>query len=674
MLLLRGCCRGGCRDSPAPGRHPPPYTVCARRPLAGRPTAGQAYAGAKYARYEGRGRRVRRASRSGTARVPCVRARCATEAAVRTRLLERVVSRQTTPAAMCGAILALVLPLVAEATSSPVIVGDTRVSALSPTLLRIEAKGPQGFENRQTFNVIGREAFGGVELKVLNKSSSGTWLAAPTYHVFVPAQDSPPPPGPAGSCDPQTFQENTDCAGPRRAGNYPNGAATSSPEACCALCSSDPECVAWTFHGGDGDGHCWPFSSCPGTRVNSGRTFGGAAASGPSSFDTSTIVTTPSGKLLWNGTNTGNSSKVAPNLLHWPSPLESASYAFMDSPRFTVPSWGPTPMPNVSTDLAPGHSVTNGYDFTNDKAGDIYVFIIGDTIEDWWASRAEFLTLTGPSPLLPDFTWGVWYTWYRQYSESQAKDEIGNWTKINLPLDSWGLDMNWRNVGFGEGAAPGDSASVLACHNQSNDDPRCRDHFYTHPNVEQLPGLGTSNEWFDYLKQQKLRTYLNDHPFPVDNQTTPKECTFRYAGLQEWIGRGLSYWWYVVSISNIRLNPLSLLTVTACAQVRSQLGFYPARPPHAMGYKGPIRGDVWSSLGQSRLLRIDEEGVRAARHYRSPDRTLQGQRAELEGTGSGRTVPSWSRLSCTSQISCVVDRRWCTIDGFGRLDGGRSRA
>ena len=43
--------------------------------------------------------------------------------------------------------------------------------------------------------------------------------------------------------------------------------------------------------------------------------------------------------------------------------------------------------------------------------------------------------LTGPTPLLPDFTWGVWYTWYNSYTESRAKDEIGNWTAIKLPLD-----------------------------------------------------------------------------------------------------------------------------------------------------------------------------------------------------------------------------------------------
>ena len=74
-----------------------------------------------------------------------------------------------------------------------------------------------------------------------------------------------------------------------------------------------------------------------------------------------------------------------------------------------------------------------------------------------------------------------------------------------------------------------------------------------HPNTDLIPGLTmtnvtkgsvVTNEWFEFLKEKKLRTYFNDHPFPVANQTTPKEVVFRYNGLSEWIGRGLSYWWF----------------------------------------------------------------------------------------------------------------------------------
>ena len=37
------------------------------------------------------------------------------------------------------------------------IVGDVRLQALSPTLLRLEVKGPQGFEDRPTFHVVNRQ-------------------------------------------------------------------------------------------------------------------------------------------------------------------------------------------------------------------------------------------------------------------------------------------------------------------------------------------------------------------------------------------------------------------------------------------------------------------------------------------------------------------------------------
>ena len=111
---------------------------------------------------------------------------------------------------------------------------------------------------------------------------------------------------------------------------------------------------------------------------------------------------------------------------------------------------------------------------------------------------------------------------------------------------SIGLDMNWRNIGAGAGASRGDRASIELCRLQNSTGAQsyCRSHFYDHQNYDLLPGLNTSadgvTEWFDYIKKQKLRTYFNDHPFPVANQTTPEESNFRYNGLSEWIGRGLS--------------------------------------------------------------------------------------------------------------------------------------
>ena len=109
--------------------------------------------------------------------------------------------------------------------------------------------------------------------------------------------------------------------------------------------------------------------------------------------------------MLYKGANTGNASAVPANLLHWPSPLESTAYAFTDFPRFTVPAWGPTPQPKGAV-VPPAAVATNGYDFSNSVDGDTYIFLLGDSLEGWYQSRKEFLQLTGPTPLVPDFTFG----------------------------------------------------------------------------------------------------------------------------------------------------------------------------------------------------------------------------------------------------------------------------
>ena len=74
-----------------------------------------------------------------------------------------------------------------------------------------------------------------------------------------------------------------------------------------------------------------------------------------------------------------------------------------------------------------------------------------------------------------------------------------------------------------------------------------KDHFYNHPNTAIMPGLDnpkndSNTEWFQFLKAKKLRTYFNDHPFPVDNQTSAKEVAFRWEGLSSWMDKGLDFW------------------------------------------------------------------------------------------------------------------------------------
>jgi hypothetical protein len=297
------------------------------------------------------------------------------------------------------AALAAATPSAAAVPS--LIVGDVRVTALSDTLLRVEPKGPTGFEDRATFNVVGREGFQGLTLRTLNHSADGTWLAAGSaFEVFVPA----PTASGRGACA-SAPAEDTDAIGSERSTSYPNGTHAGSPQECCALCAQDEPCVAYTAvaenapRGADMMIDCWLLSKVRGTKTRRGRTTG--RVTGLSAV----TVATPGGRVLYKGANTGNASAVPANLLHWPSPLESEAYAFTDFPRFTVPAWGPTPQPKGAV-VPPAAVATNGYDFSNSVDGDTYIFLLGDSLEGWYQSRKEFLQLTGPTPLVPDFTFG----------------------------------------------------------------------------------------------------------------------------------------------------------------------------------------------------------------------------------------------------------------------------
>ncbi len=354
--------------------------------------------------------------------------------------------------------------LSAGVDAASITVGDVRVSALSASLLRVEQKGPTGFEDRATMNIVGRDSFPGLAISELNTSATGTWLATTAYHVFVPKPAASPPP--SAGCP--AVMAGTDGNGVVRSPTYPNGTHVASPSACCALCKADAECQAWVAEDSEANDqiNCWPLASSSGTKPHAHRSYGRVrGGQGESGLNKGVVVATPAGGILYRGTNTGDSANVAANLLHWPSPLNGSAYAFNDYPRFTVPRWGPTPIP-AGSNVPASAAATNGYDFTNSVDGDTYVFLLGDTLDGWWAGRRDFLTLTGPTPLLPDFAYGIWYTWYIAYTEQRAKDEIGNWTAAKLPLDVWGLDMNWRMTGVGEGTAPATSASIKLCKTQ----------------------------------------------------------------------------------------------------------------------------------------------------------------------------------------------------------------
>ncbi|MDR0431729.1 MAG: DUF5110 domain-containing protein, partial [Bifidobacteriaceae bacterium] len=77
-------------------------------------------------------------------------------------------------------------PAAAVATAQPVVIGDVRVQPLSDTLVRIELKGPNGFEDRATYHAVGRDEFGGLPATVTNNGITTT-VSTSAYSVAVPS-------------------------------------------------------------------------------------------------------------------------------------------------------------------------------------------------------------------------------------------------------------------------------------------------------------------------------------------------------------------------------------------------------------------------------------------------------------------------------------------------------
>ena len=295
------------------------------------------------------------------------------------------------------------------------------VQALSPTLLRIEPKGTGSFENRSTFMAVGRDVFGGIPIVITSQSGSRTTLTTPHYSVTITIASTPPTPSPQ-NC---SGIANTDATGGSRVSSCDESADSCLPipatqADCCGNCTGKLGCAAWIFE--PSGGRCWLMASTDGIKQASDRVLGGSGLPGiPTGIGAA--VSDLTGAVLWSVADLAGVSQQ----LNWPAPtLSSSAYAVKDYPRFHAPPWAVAPLPPNAAALDPGMGPveTNGYDFGNNQDGDTYVFLLGPSLPAWHSSRSEFVALTGPTPVLPDFAFGTWFTWWHQYTEDEAKGEV----------------------------------------------------------------------------------------------------------------------------------------------------------------------------------------------------------------------------------------------------------
>jgi hypothetical protein len=411
-----------------------------------------------------------------------------------------------------AAVMAALLPAtVALSPSAEVTVGAVRVQALSDTLLRIEPRGPRGFEDNTTFMVVSRD-WAGVPLTKVKSAGDTTTLATAQVIVTVEQPSTPPapppsPPGPAPMC---TAHVGYDLRGTGRIPSCPESAASCLPgkatqAQCCGACTSHAACKSWIYD--PKAGACWLMggaaSLVPAHDRVSGGDITGHAGPNPTHVKV-TVADKATGVILWS---VDDLDSVSQNL-NWPSPgYNQTIYAIKDYPRFYVPPWGPTPIP-AGVSVEPALAETNGYDFRNDQTGDTYLFLLAGGLDAWQHSRREFVQLAGPTPALPDFAFGTWFTFWHTYTEATAKAEVMRWKTDSLPIDVWALDMNWRNSKTAHGK------NFIPCHNTGlpGPDENCtsQDHYYNYPDCDAFPDFcggasGTDGTgWFDWLRAQKL--------------------------------------------------------------------------------------------------------------------------------------------------------------------------
>lgn len=85
----------------------------------------------------------------------------------------------------------------------------------------------------------------------------------------------------------------------------------------------------------------------------------------------------------------------------------------------------------------------------NGDVQDGYLFVYG---EDYQTPLQELAHLTGPSPLLPESTFGVWYSDYHAYSTSDYENTlVPAFRANNVPLDTLSVDTNWKAPNFWDG-------------------------------------------------------------------------------------------------------------------------------------------------------------------------------------------------------------------------------
>ena len=333
-----------------------------------------------------------------------------------------------------------------------VVHGDARFTVLSERVVRLE-KAP--FVDDCTFTVVRRN----VSVPAFTQKVTGNGLTIATTQLTL-THTLGVAPAPAPACGAAAVVRHNVALQQhgKRSGNYPSGLQVAGAGACCAACAADTSCSAWIFREKNGTGgserlNCWPMATIGAIVQTSSpelaRTIGFHNGT-REGFSPGEVAITLKGGATWHpgmdgsGSNLGGTisswNEVSPrallsgNLTYQPGVLSKDGWAIVDdtlTPRFSYaqPLWqGSFPW------YAPPMEGAN--------RADLYMFACGTQFK---ACLADFTMLSGPVPLPPLATMGVWWSHYETYDQETIRSHVlDKFLHYKLPLNVLQMDCGWH--------------------------------------------------------------------------------------------------------------------------------------------------------------------------------------------------------------------------------------
>ncbi|AQQ09813.1 Alpha-xylosidase [Sedimentisphaera cyanobacteriorum] len=429
---------------------------------------------------------------------------------------------------------------VCSAAPKSFITGDVRIQPLSETLVRMEVRGPKGFEDRPTFHIQNRD-IGGAEAEK-SAENGNIIVKTPAYSVHIPQN--------AGNLDKAYITDSAgrkiwskdsdeeyfpiECRWPNSGGGffYDSGKLLGHAE------NEDADKFLWKK---ESSGNWFILKNkATGDYIYLDKDEDFVCCGKPSSIKQAQWQQEPAGRgfarlknrahpkyylhienkegfVEYDTKDTKNDTdtpltgwhsanwrleKKSRNRRYLPEPTEKTkAWMIADEPRYVPSRWEYNP--------APEGLKNNGWDMSN-NAEDIYVFLPQG---NWKRLRQDFIELTGRTNLVPLYALGGWDSRYYAYTQKYAVNKIKKYQTRDIPLDVFVVDTDWR-----VGASIGYDI-----------------------NKKLFPDM---EKFISDAHRMGKRIVFNDHPEPQAEALEREEVNYRNKGLRGLFDIGLDFWWF----------------------------------------------------------------------------------------------------------------------------------